>query len=261
MDLPSSYQLFSGSNEQKDKMKKRKIVSLLALIVLATIGVSAQALPRANGVTARQVSVILQRLEQSSNRFRNSLNLALVNGHIDETRPQNDINSFEPAFSSALDQFKDRFTRRQAVAADVQDVLHKASIVNGFMTRNRLNVQVQNHWTSVRTDLNALASAYGISWQWNQPTPQPMTSGRSSALSESDLNQLIRRITADGDTFRSSLTAAFDRNSYNQPQSERNMLVAVGYFREATDQLRNQFDLNQPLAGYVAPLLTRATPI
>src|ERR1041384_92388 len=241
--------------------KSKSVMFVIMLFAFGLICTNAQAQQESRRLRDRQVSGILQRLERSSNRFRNSLNVALVNGRIDETRPQNDINSFEPAFSSALDQFKDRFTRRQAVAADVQDVLHKASIVNGFMTRNRLNVQVQNHWTSVRTDLNALASAYGISWQWNQPTPQPMTSGRSSALSESDLNQLIRRITADGDTFRSSLTAAFDRNSYNQPQSERNMLVAVGYFREATDRLRNQFDLNQPLAGYVAPLLTRATPI
>jgi hypothetical protein len=160
-----------------------------------------------------------------------------------------------------MDQFKDRFTHRQAVAADVQDILQKASIVNGFMTRNRLNLQVQNDWTSVRTDLNALAGAYGIGRQWNQPTPPPMSSSRSLRLSESDLNQLIRRITAGGDRFRSSLTAAFDRSSYNQPQSERNMLVAVGYFRDATDRLRNQFDLRQPLADYVAPVLTRATRI
>src|ERR1041385_1509138 len=241
-------------------MNKAKIVMfVIMLFAFGLICTNAHA-QQESRLRDRQVSGVWQRLEQSSNRFRNSLNVALVNGRIDETRPQNDINSFEPAFSSALDQFKDRFTRGQAVAANVQDVLHKASIVNGFMTRNRLNVQVQNDWTSVRTDLNALASAYGVSWQWNQPTPLPMTS-RSSRLSESELNQLIRRITVNGDSFRSSLTAAFDRSSYIQPQSERNMLVTVGYFREATDQLRNQFDLNQPLAGYVAPLLTRATPI
>src|ERR1041385_2112282 len=241
-------------------MNKAKIVMfVIMLFAFGLICTNAHA-QQESRLRDRQVSGILQRLERSSNRFRNSLNLALVNGRIDETRPQNDINSFEPAFSSAMDQFKDRFTHRQAVAADVQDVLQKASIVNGFMTRNRLNLQVQNDWTSVRTDLNALGSAYGIGWQWNQPTPPPMTSSGSSRLSESDLNQLIRRITAAGDSFRSSLTAAFDRNS-SQPPSERNLLVAVGYLRDATDQLRNQFDMRQPLADYVAPLLNRATPI
>ncbi len=241
--------------------KSKPIVSILILLALGLVDLSAQAQRRPNGTTDRQVSGILQRLEQSSNRFRASLNLALVNGRIDETRPQNDINSFEPAFSTAIDQFRDRFTHRQAVAADVQEILQKGSIVNVFMTRNRLNLQVQKDWTSVRTDLNALASAYGVSWQWSQQAPPPMSSTRSLRLSDSELNQVIRRIESGGDSFRSSLTAAFDRNPYNQPESERNMLVAVGYLREATDQLRNQFDAKQPLVDYVVPVLTRATPI
>jgi len=241
--------------------RSKHILSVLILFAFGLIGVSTQAQWRPNGITDPQVRVILKRLERSSSRFRNSLNLALVNGHIDETRPQNDINSFEPAFAGALDQFNEGFNRGTATAGEVQDILQKASIVNGFMTRNRLDLQVQNDWTSVRTDLNALASAYGIGRQWTQQTPPPMSSSRSLRLSQSDLNQLIRRITAGGDSFRSSLTAAFDRSSYNQPQSERNMLVAVGYFRDATDRLRNQFNLRQPLADYVAPVLTRATRI
>jgi hypothetical protein len=241
--------------------KSKRIMSLLILFALGVITVSAQRPRTPSRVSDRQVSSILQRIEQSSSRFRTSLNVALVNGHIDETRPQNDINTFEPAFSSAMDQFRDRFTHRQAVAADVQNVLQKASSINGFMTRNRLNLQVQNDWTSVRTDLNALANAYGVSWQWNQQTLPPVYPTRSLLLSDSELNQLIRRIAAGSDSFRSSLTAAFDRNSYNQPPSERNMLVAVGYFRDSTDQLRSQFDANQPLAGYVAPVLARATPL
>src|ERR1041385_8258440 len=176
--------------------RSKYILSVLILCAFGSIGLSAQAQRRANGIPDRQVSVTLQRLERNSNRFRNSLNLALVNARIDETRPQNDINTFEPAFASAMDQFRDRFTHRQAVPADVQDVLQKASIVNGFMTRNRLNLQVQSDWTSVRTDLNALGSAYGVSWQWNQQTPPIMSSNRSLRLSDSDLNQLIRRIEA-----------------------------------------------------------------
>lgn len=231
-------------------------MSVLILFALAIVGVSAQAQPRRN--SDRQISGILQRLEQNSSRFHSSLNLALARGRIDETRSQNDINSFEPSFAGALNQFKDQFNRRNATAGDVQDVLQKASVVNGFMMRNRLNQGVQNDWTLVRTDLNALASAYGLSWQWSQTPPPPMSSSR---LSESELNQLIRRTTAGGDRFRSSLNAAFGRNTYGQPQSTRDMLVAVGYFRDATNRLRNQFDSKQPLADYVAALLTRATPI
>jgi hypothetical protein len=239
-------------------MKKRRIVSALAFVVLSIVGVNAQ---NANRIADRQISGMLQRLEQSSNKFHNSLNLALVNGRVDETRPQNDINTFEPAFSSAVDQFTDRFTHRQAAAADVQNILQKALPVNGFMSRNRLNLQVQNDWTAVRTDLNTLAKAYSVSWQWSEQTLPAVNLSRSSRLSDSELNQLIRRIEAGGDRLRASLTDAFDRNLYNQTRSEGNMIVAVGDLRNATDQLRNRFDAKQPAHEYVERVLARAAPI
>ena len=74
----------------------KRIMSGFILFALAIIGVTAQAQRRPARVTDRQVSSILQRLERSTNTFRNSLNLALVNQRVDQTRPQNDINTFEP---------------------------------------------------------------------------------------------------------------------------------------------------------------------
>jgi hypothetical protein len=75
------------------------------LIALGLTGLNAQA-QRVNRVTDRQVTGILQRLERSTNRFRTALNTALISTQIDQTRPQNDINSFEPAFEAAVDQFQ-----------------------------------------------------------------------------------------------------------------------------------------------------------
>ena len=243
-------------------MKKSKhIMSLLILLACGLIGASAQAQLRPDNNTNRQVSSIIQRLERASNRFRNSLNLALVNARMDEMRPENDINTFEPNFSSAVDEFRRRFTARQAAAADVQNILQKALPVNGFMSRNRLSPRAQNDWTAVRTDLNALANAYRVSWQWNQQTLPPVISNRSSRLSDNELNQLIRRLETGGDRFRSSLTDAFDRNRFNQTRSEGNMNVAVGDLKNTTDQLRNQFDARQPTHEYVERVLARATPI
>lgn len=150
-------------------MKNSKhIVSMFILFAFLMIGVSAQAQGQPSNVTTRQVSGMLQRLEKSSNRFRNSLNAALAQERIGVTRSQNDINSFESDFETAVRQFRDRFTRRQAEAADVQNILQKASLVNDYLNRNGLNQRVQNNWSQVRTDLNALANAFGISWPWNQ---------------------------------------------------------------------------------------------
>ncbi len=160
-------------------MKNSKsIISMFILLLVSSIGVNAQSREPYRS-TDRQVGIILQRLERSTNRFRSSLNLALVQARIDQTRPQNDINSFEPALGTAIDQFRDRFTRRLAIADDAHNILQKALPVNGFMTRNRLNTPVQNDWASVRTDLSALANIYGLSWRWNAQVLPPIDSSRS----------------------------------------------------------------------------------
>ena len=239
----------------------KRIMPVFIVFALAVIGVSGQTQRRPYRTTDRQIGVMLQRLERSSDRFAGSLNRALIQARVDETRPQNDINSFAPAFESSIDEFRDRFTRRTAGAADVQNILQKASLVHGFMTRNRLNPQVQNQWATVRTDLNTLANAYGISWQWTRQPLPPVNPNQSSRLSEGQLNQLIQQIQTRGDTFRSSFNEAFDRRRYDQTTNEDNMNNAVRDLKNATDQLRNRFDARQSVTVDVGHLLEHATPI
>ncbi len=236
----------------------KRLMSGFILCALAVIGVTAQAQRRPARVNDRQVNSILQRIERSTNTFRNSLNLALVNQRVDQTRPQNDINTFEPDLGSAIDQFKNRFATRQAGTADVQNILQKASLVNGFMSRNRLNTRVQNDWAVVRTDLNALATAYGTTWQWNRDQG---SASQSSRLRDSELNQLIQRIETGGNRFHSSITDAFSRSRSNQTNIEVNMNDDVQDFKNATAQLRNQHNARQPVAGDVERLLALARPI
>jgi len=236
----------------------KSVMSVFILFALAVIGVTAQAQRRPARVNDRQVSSILQRLDRSTNTFRNSLNLALVNARVDQTRAQNNINTFEPDLGNAISQFKNRFASRQAGTADVQEIMQKASLVNGFMSRNRLNVRVQNNWAAVRTDLNALATAYGITWEWNR---EQGNSSQSYRLRDSELNQLIQRIETGGDRFQSSLTDAFGRSRYDQTNSEVNMNDDVRDFKNATAQLRNQHNTRQPVADDVERVLALARPI
>ena len=239
----------------------KRVVSVFILFILSIIGVNAQAQRQPYLDSDRQVSNILQRLERSSSRFRGSLNTALVQDRIDQTRPQNDINSFESAFASAINQFRDQFARHRAGTADVENVLQEALSINGFMIRNRLNTRAQDDWASVRTDLNVLANAYGVSWQWDRKAFPPVISNQSYPLAARDLDQLIRRIENGGDTFSSSITDAFDRSRYDPTRSEGNMNDAVAAFKKATDQLRNSFDTGRSVVGDVERLLGRSTPI
>ena len=240
----------------------KRITSVFILLLFPIIiGRDVQAQPQPNRNTTRQVGNMLKRLERSSSRFRNSLNVALVQRSVDQMQPQNDISTFQSGFDLAIKQFSDQFTRRLAVASDVETILQKASPINSFITRNTLNPRVKNDWASVRTDLNTLASAYGVSWQWNQLTPMKVESNRSFRLSESELTQLIQQIENGGDKFRVSLTDAFDRRPYDRTRIEGNMNDALRGFKKATDQLRIRFDARQLVSDDVQHLLDQAQPI
>ena len=261
--LLSKLPLGQASETERRKMSiLRNIVSGFILLAFSiVIGVSIQAQQQTNRNNTRQVGNMLQRLEQSSSRFRNSLNTALVQASVDQTRPQNDISTFESGFQLAIKQFRDQFTRRLAVAADVENILQKAAPINSFVTQNTLNPRVKNDWTSVRTDLNTLSSVYAVNWQWNQLTPMKVDANGSFRLSESELNQLIQRVENGGDAFRVSLTDAFSRRPYDRTRSEGNMNDALRGFKRATDQLRIRFDARQLVADDVRLLLDQATPL
>ncbi|HEX3253025.1 MAG TPA: hypothetical protein VHS05_26525 [Pyrinomonadaceae bacterium] len=113
----------------------------------------------------------------------------------------------------------------------------------------------------MRTDLNTLASAYGVSWQWNQLTPMKVDSNRLFRLSESELTQLIQQIENGGDAFRVSLTDAFFQRPYDRTRGEGNMNDALRGFKKATDQVRIRFDARQLVSDDVKRLLDQAQPI
>ena len=234
---------------------------LVLLLVSIIISLDIQARPQQDRHNTRQVGNMLQRLERSSNRFRSSLNVALVQRSVDQTKPQNDISSFQHAFDLAIEQFRDQFTRRLAVTSDVESILQKARPINSFITRNTLNPRVKNDWAAVRRELNTLANDYGVNWQWNQSTPMKVDSNRSFRLSENDISQLILQIENGGDKFRLSLTDAYFQRTYDQTRSEGIMNDHLRGFKKATEQVRIRFDARQLVANDVQHLLDQAQPL
>lgn len=244
-------------------MKNSKLVvsSVFILSALSIIGVNAQTQRRPSRVSDRQLTNTVRQLERSSAKFRNTLNRTLNQNRNDDSSAENQINSLERNFENASNHFRNLFNRRAATAADAQAVLQKAAPLNDFLNHNRVSSQLQNDWASVRTNLNALAHAYGLTWQWNRQTLPPISSKESYPLSDTELDQLIRRIENGGDALRSSLTDAFGQTRYDPTRSEGSMNDAVRRFKSATEQLRNHFDTRQLVDGDVERLIGQATPL
>jgi len=239
----------------------KSIITAISLLLFSAIALCAQTSPQSRRVTDPQVRVILQQLERSSTRFRTSLNSALVQSRIDQTRPENDINTFASGFKATIHQLRSHLGSHLEGVAAVESVLRQASLINEFMARNPLNRQVQSDWSVVRRELNGLALVYEVSWLWNRPGVQPTYLHGASSLSDVELNQLIQRLETGGASFRTSLTEAFDDTGYDHTSGEGNMNNALRGLKKETDQLRNQFDTKQPIVNYVASLVSGAKSI
>ena len=129
-------------------------------------------------VNDQQVGQLLTRTKRDADQFRRSLEPAVARGRRDSSRQDDNINQFVTDFVDTTNHLSDHLARRQVVTNDVEDVLRSGASIDGFMQRHRLPVQVKNNWATVRRDLDELARAYEVAWNWSDPR---YTADRSNA--------------------------------------------------------------------------------
>ncbi|MGB8509883.1 MAG: hypothetical protein WCD76_15995, partial [Pyrinomonadaceae bacterium] len=241
----------------------RQVISLTLVLTLLSLGVTAQAQRRVNRMNDRQIGELIRRVEVSSGTFRSSLDSSLDRSRYDGTRSEDNINSFVRNFESATTQLRERFDRRAAVASDVENVLRQALDINNFIANNRLNQRVKSDWSLVRTDLGALANAYGVAWDWNQTSPTVGGGGiQPYRINDQQVEQIIRRVETRANVFRDDLNQSLDRNSrYDGTRAEDNINQFVRDFENATDRLRSRFNSRTSVAADVENVLQRAAVI
>ena len=115
--------------------------------------------------TYQSVRQLITRIENRTNTFRNSLDTALDQSSLDGTNAEDNINLFVQDFDSSVSRLRQRVGSRQSTAADAQEVLDRAALIDRFVTRRRLASNVQRDWTNVRLQLNQLAQIYNVTWR------------------------------------------------------------------------------------------------
>lgn len=121
-------------------------------------------------VTDNQVRSLLTRIETKTDVFRNRLNNALDVSSVNGSQTEDQITGYVNEFEQATDRLRERFDSGSIANADVQEVLSRGSTIDRFMRNTRLTTAAQNQWTSLKTDLNTLATYYRVTWNWNNPT-------------------------------------------------------------------------------------------
>ena len=216
-------------------------------------------------VSDSAIQSLLSRIATKTDVFKNSVTRALNQSSMNNTETEDKIFGFITDFENGTNQLKQNFNARQTANANVQDVLSRAVLIDGFVRDNRLNPAAQRDWTSLKTDLDTLAGYYNVSSNWSQSsgnvgaTTGNTTSGTNAyRVSESNVRSLITRLETRTDLYKRELNSALDRSVLNDSRSATTILAYVTDFENATGKLKQDFESRRSTSADVEEVLNRA---
>ena len=158
-------------------------------------------------VADRDVQSVIQRIENSTDRFKNQMGRALNNSNIDNTRREDSINYMVSEFETATNRLRDNFNGRRSTAADAQEVFNRGAMIDRFMRNNNLPNAAENTWSQIRGDLNTLAGYYSVAANWDYvgtPTGPGYTTGY--IVTDAQMRTLLNRLRTNTSDFRTRYT-------------------------------------------------------
>jgi hypothetical protein len=149
-------------------MFKKSLIGMSVLLVVMSAGtLFGQEVPYR--ISDRQVEQLMHRLKKDSDRFRKSLDSSLDRSRLDGTKREDNINAFVKDFDKESARLYERFKDHKSVGGDVQSVLERAAEIERFMRNHQFrNGRAERDWSAVRADLDELAQAYNVTWNWER---------------------------------------------------------------------------------------------
>ena len=252
-------------------MLHRLLVVAVFCVSLALLATNSQAqiVGQPYRVNDKEVEKIIRRIEQQSDHFRSSLDSALDKSRFNGSNREDNINSSIKDFYEQTKHLRNRFDKHQSASADVEAVLDRAARIDNFMSRNRLTSKAQDDWSTLKSNLDELASAYNVSGRWggyrNERAPvSPIGStvgGVPYRVTDREVERVLRQIEQQSDHFRSALDSSLDKSRLNGSRDEDDINRFVKDFYEQTKRLRDHFNDHKSTSGDVEAVLDRAASI
>jgi hypothetical protein len=215
------------------------------------VGLGAEAQRGTSRASDQQLEELLRSVQTRTDTFRGSLEQAIDHHQINGTQAEDRIDQSVKDFDRVSEQLRDRVAGRRSSTADVEEVLKRASVVDSFMARTQLDMASQRDWAALRRDLDGLARAYGVIWNWTG------SEGGASRVNDQQVKQLLTRIRNEADRFRGSLDKALDGSRLRGSQEEDSINQSVADFATATTRLRTRFNSRQMVTGDIEDVLRR----
>jgi hypothetical protein len=149
-----------------------------------------------------QMRQLVQRVNTRSTTFSRRLRMDLNRYNIGSS---DDIRSHLLQFESEVVQLRNRVNSRQSTSSDVRELLEHAAFLNKFVQDRQLSYQTENNWSTLRQDIDRLANAYSVAWNWSTVPglPSDDNSGRRT-----DLTGTFRLNSGRSDDARRAVDAA-----------------------------------------------------
>jgi hypothetical protein len=234
----------------------RKTILQTLLVVVASLGMVEAGFGQFNSNSDNRD--IVRRIQTDITTLRNSAQNAVDRGNY----RMNDLTRLLADLDAATTQLDRRLSYRRATTDDARLVLDRAKPIDDLFANNRGSRSgTFGDWQRLRSDLDQLAQAYNLNWQWTSDTGYPggTNSGgyNNSNLTDIQLRQLVQRIDSRTTTFSRSL-----RDDLNRRYNDRNSLDQVrqnlSSFETAVVQIRNRVNSRQITSADVNNLLQNA---
>lgn len=153
----------------------RKLICLPALILLiSAVGVVAGPVTQDQPyrLSDHDMKELASRTERDADRFKHSLHEEMEHARWEDRRDRDAMNHAASDFERATDRLRDHFHNGNARPDDVQEVLDRGASIDSYIMGRHMLPRAKSDWVALRGDLDQLARAYNITWQWPE-TPPP----------------------------------------------------------------------------------------
>jgi hypothetical protein len=200
----------------------------------------------------REVRTVVRRVDDRAGAFRRHLDSALDRSPLQGSQREDNINGFVHDFKEATSRLRRHLGDGRRSSTDVEAVLQRASAIEQFMRRNRLDERAERDWALLSADLSELARMYGVRWGSTRWAGHPADARVAALLAQ------IENRTAE---FRHHLGGELNRTRLAGTRREDEINRYVNDFAGATDRMRTRFREQRAGAGDVRDMLRRAQRI
>jgi hypothetical protein len=169
-----------------------------------------------------QVRQLADRINVRTATFSRSLRQDLTRASYNDRYRIDEVRRQLTDFETAVAQLRNRANSRQTSSSDARNVLDRAAFLNSYVSDRQLSYQTENSWTAVRTDLDQLASAYNIAWNWSQ---NPGGGNPGTTWGRRNLTGTFRLNSSRGDDVRRAVDDATRNLSLAERQRVYDSLV------------------------------------